>query len=532
MGGLRAALHGPLAPAQIDGDLAAEPLLRGAFEAAATFHYVDAARAAEALAALLAGREGSAEPLLRYRYGVQLLAAAGLVLDPEETAGPAPRPAPEATPAAPGAGDTPYGSQLHVLTARDPRKEWEARGPRVLEGIAADRREAFATLFSRPRDCTGLRAPPLEEARDLVFAGKLAAALPRELAAAPSPGQVSLREWLPLYQTAVSLVEGTRTAWSYLPALLSQRGEGPGLRAAGTPLYRRVTALGLTHLAAIRELEKAYPVRSRPFAQIGLATSPGLLGDDRLREALIRLTEASVQDKLAAAKDAGALLLGVVTGAAAGLSYPPALQEAHFLAIAGAAAARLQGDFLQRTGWGVAALYALDAIYRRAASPGVSLEPAAAQIARALGAPDVEHPALASLATAAARYAALAADHRLDPAALAVDKLGPERRAAREGLRAALAGLGAPGEAPASVLDDVTTLADGLVATLSTALAAGAAKKPPPSLAPARARGPRRRSIRGCGARSPSWATCAGGSCCTRATRRGPASGRGGCGSW
>ncbi len=468
MGGLRPVLREVNARGAIEGDLAAEDLLRAALQAAGSFHYVEAARAAASLSALVEGRAGSLGPRLRHRHALQLLAAAGLVLDADESAAPAARAA--EPPASPAAYDTPYGSYLRVVTARDPRKEWEARGPRVLEGIAEDRREAFASLFSRPRGCEERRVPKLSAARDLVFTSQLAGAA----------GQLPLREWLSLYQAAVGLVEGTHTAWSFLPSLLAQRGASPGLGAAGTPGYARVTELGLAHLAAIRELDLAYPVRSRASAQMSLAVSPGLLGDDALREALVQLTEASVQGKLAAAKDAAALLLGIVTGAAAGLSYPPALQEAHFRALARAAEARLEGDFLQKTGWGVAALYALDGIHRLAARSGQSLAFSSRQIARALGAPDVAPPALASLATAAARYVALAGDRRLDPSVLALDKPTPERRAARDGLRAALAGLGAPGEAPNDVLDDVTALTDGLVASLGAALAAGAAKKAPP----------------------------------------------------
>src|SRR6185437_16206281 len=129
---------------------------------------------------------------------------------------------------------------------------------------------------------------------------------------------------------------------------------------------KRVTDLGLAHLAATKALLDAYPSRYRAFTQIGLATSHGLLEDDRLREALLRLVEGSVQARIAAAKDAEGLLGALFTGVIAGVSYPPALQEAHFLALAGAATARLKGDFLERTGWSVALLYTLDAAYRLA----------------------------------------------------------------------------------------------------------------------------------------------------------------------
>ncbi len=485
MGGLRPALRGGAATASLEPDLAAEEALRAAFEAAAGFHYVEAARAAEKLSALLEKRDPYAEPVLRWEYALQLLGSAGLVLDADETAASAtpstpsatPPPAPEPPPLGPD--ETPYASYLRVMTAKEMRKEWDARGARVLPAIRADRREAFASMFAHGREsCETRRAPPMEGTRDLVFANKLSGALPRDPTAALAAGQLPLREWLERYRTMVDLVDQTRSAWSYLPSLLVQRGEAPGLSAAATPVYRRVTELGLAHLAATKALEEAYPVRYRSFTQLGMALSPGLMADDKLRAALSKLAEASVQDKLAAAKDAEGLLLGLVTGAAAGLSYPPALQGAHFLAMSGAVTARLKGDFLQKTGWGVALLYAIDAVYRVAADQGPNFAFSSAQVARALGAPSVEHPALASLATAAARYAALAADHKLEGTAR--DKFPPERSAAMQELRAALAGLGAPGEAPGNVLDDVTTLTDGLVATLSTAIAAGTAKKPPP----------------------------------------------------
>ncbi len=480
VGGLRPSLRVG-APAHLVADLGVEEALRAAFTAAGAFQYVDAARATEKLSTLLDAGATSPEMALRGRYALQLLGQAGLVLD-----------APEATPAgdalalpaeagaapAPGAASTPYAAYLRVVTAKDPRKEWEARSREVLPGVPEARREDFAALFARPRDCDARRAPPMESARDSIFASRLSGALPRDLAAPPAAGQLSLEEWLARYQAMVGFVEATHTGWYNVQSLLYQRGEARGLSASGSPLYKRVTELGLAHLAAMKALLDAYPARYRVAAQIGLATSPGLYADDKLREALIRIVEGTVQARIAAAKDAEGLLGALFTGAIAGVSYPPALQEPHSVALAGAATARLKGDFLEKTGWGVALLYALDAVYRLATGEAPNMAFSSSQIARALAAPTVEHPALASLATAAARYAALAVDHKLDPT-LAPGRFPEERRAAWDGLRAALAGLGAPGEAPAGVLDDVTTLTDGLVATLSSALASSAHRPPP-----------------------------------------------------
>ena len=476
LAGLHPAVRDDASVAHLEADVALARAVRAAFDAASAFRYLDAASEAEKLSALLDPRDPRAPSVLRARYALQLLNAAGLVLDAEGTpVAPSATPAPDPPP--PAAGDTPYSAYLRVLTARDQRKEWEARAAFVLPAVAADRREALAALFARARDCDALRAPPMEARSDLVFAGRLAGALARD-AVAPGPGQLPLPAWLARYEAMLRLVERSGSAWSYLPSLLYQRGEATGLSPAGTATYRRVTELGLAHLAATKALEEAYPVRYRAFTQLGLATSPGLLGDDKLRQALVKLTEASVQGKLTAAKDADAVLSSVAAGALGGLSYPPALQEPHFVALLGAVTAKLQGDLRDKTGWGLAALYAADGIYRLAANQGPNPRASAKQIARALGAPDVEHPALASLATAASRYAALAAAHALDATVSRPDQFTPERRTARDGLRAAIAGLGLPGEAPGKVLDDITELADGLVATVSTALAGA---KPAPA---------------------------------------------------
>jgi hypothetical protein len=487
MAGLNPVLRDADAVAHADADLAAEDALHDALEAASAFRYLEAAKAAERLAAFVdreAGERGEREPVLRFRFALQTLGAAGLVLDPDEAASGAATSPPPAVQAAPAASDaTPYGAYLRVALARDPQKAWVTHGPRVLEGIRDDRREALTALYAGARECGARSAPPMDGVRDLVFANKLSGALQRDATGPVAPGQLPLRAWLERYDALVGLVDRTRSAWSYLPSLLHQRGDVAGYAAAGTTAYRRVTDLGVAHLAATKTLEEAYPVRYRAFTQVSLATSVGALTDETLRRPLVKLVEASVQDRIAAAPDAEGLLGGLAAGAAAGISYPPALQEPHFTALAGALAARLHGDLQQRNGWGVALLYGIDAAYRVITDRGAAPAWSADQIARALAAPSVEHPALASLVAALARYGALALDHKLDPARIKPDELGHERRAARAELRAALAGLGAKGEAPENVLDDVTTLADGLIATLATALTAGAKPKPDAKLA-------------------------------------------------
>ena len=510
LGGLSPVVRDDAALAHLGDDLALAAAVDEAFEAAGAYRYIDAARAADRLEALLAPRDPLAETSLRARYARQLLGNAGLLLDAEDpgddklaasTIPDAPAPAP---------ADTPYGDQLRVHLAKSARVEWDRRGSKILAAIAEDRRDDVAALWAAPKECNAARRPPpMERLRDLVFAHRLSGALIRDeatLKRGAAGGFLALPAWLARYGALVDLAEQAHVGWSYAPSILLQRGDAFGLDPAGSDTYRRVTAMGKAHLDATRALEQSAPTRYRALSQVAFAVSPGVLFDDRLREPLIRLTEATVKDKLAAAKDAPAVFAGVLTGALAGLSYPPAVQEAHFLALQSAFAAKLQGDLHRATGWSVAGLYALDAAYRIVADQRPKLDASSAEIARALGDPSLPYPALGALATAGAQYAALAATHRLDPDLHPVARFPPERRAARDTLRAALAGLGAPGEAPNNVLDDVTDLADGLVATLSTLIGEKSAE--PTTTKP----GKSKRGV------SPGSSASAGATCASKAT--------------
>lgn len=456
-------------PARLDADAALAALLREAIEAAGALDYVAAARAADALASQLS----TAPPgpaAARARFALQLLAGAGIQLEPAAPA----KPAPESPPAA---HETPYAAYLAVAAAQDPPRAWPAREAAVLAAIPADRREAVRSLFTRPTTCGAGSAPPLEDTADLLFAPRLAPALARD--AAPRSEQLAFPAWMARYEALVRLVTRSRAAWWYLPSLLAERGEGAGMATAGTSAYRQVTELGRAHLVASRRLLGAHPARTRASGLSALGRAPGLLADPPLQRALTELTEAAVKERLAAAREPEAVLSAVATGALSGLSYPPALQEAHLRALQGAVTAKLRGDFSLQTGWGVAALYAADGAYRLLAEARPNLDFSAGQVVRALSADGVSHPALAALARAAARYAALGAGQKLDPTVTREERLPAERKAAREALRKAIAGLGAPGEAPEKVLDDLTALADGLTATLSVALSGKKAAKAP-----------------------------------------------------
>ncbi|AUX42755.1 uncharacterized protein SOCE26_041880 [Sorangium cellulosum] len=510
MAGAAPIAAGDASLARIADDIAIAALVRRAFSDAGRFRYVEAARAADALAAALKGRAAEDEPALRGHYALQLLGTAGIALDDgEDGAAPATPAAPPAEPP-PAPHDTPYGDLLRVRTARDGRAAWRARGAAVLRAVPADRRAALDDLLGKPPGCGQGAAPPMEGARDLVFAAALAGALaPRAGAAAPSAprGRLPLEAWLPRYEALVRAVDQTSTTWAHAPSLLYERaqrggapegGAGPAAGPPGSAVYRRVTELGLAHLAALRALAEAEPRRYRALAQIPLAYSPGVLADPRLRDAVVDLTQVAVQRRMAEARDAEAVLGAALTGVFAGMAYPPEVQPAHFLALQGALTAKLRGELTAQSGWGVAGLYAADALYRVLSDQAPDLAFSSAQIGRALApAPELPYPDLAALAAALSRYAALGVAGALDPRATDAARFPPERREARDALRRAVAGLAAAGGGPAAedapppgIVEDVATLADGVLAVLFSERARKRDPEPAKDTCPAAGRGP------------------------------------------
>lgn len=459
--------------------------VRRAFDAAGAFRYVEAAKEAASLGSLIERDEPFEEPVLRARYARMVLTGAGLVLEaPQSLFGsdPADAKAAKIPPAPdPAAADTPYGDVLRVRLADDVAAEWNRRGSKVLPAIAEDRRAVATSTFVPPSTCNAVTAPPAyDRAGDVAFAGLLPGALAgariEAIAGAQPDSGLPLTTWYPRYEALVDLVDRTHLAWLEMGLLVRQRGEIAGISPKGTATYKRVTELGLKHIAALHELADAEPERYPGRAELGLAYSGGLLADDRLRDALIDLTQATTKGKLARAASpeaiAGSLLIAVFTG----MTYPPAIQSAHYLALQSAFAAKVKGDLSRTTGWGAAGLFALDAVFRLIADQGPNLAFSSDQIARALADPAIAVPNVAAVVAAAARYAALAKDKPL--AALAKPaQFTPERGAAREALRKAIVDMGAPGEAPVELADDVTTLADGLIATASLVFHR---KAPPP----------------------------------------------------
>ncbi|WP_437718402.1 hypothetical protein WMF45_19440 [Sorangium sp. So ce448] len=506
MAGLAPIARGDAPLSRVADDIALAALVRRAFGAAGRFRYVEAAAAADALAAAVKGRDPNDEPVLRGRYALQLLATAGVALEEAEDDATGTPSAPRLDPP-PAPGDTPYGDLLRVRTARDGRAAWRARGAAVLRAVPADRRAALDDLLGKAPGCGRDVAPLMEGPRDLVFAAALAGALaPGDPAAAPAstaaaPGRrLPLDAWLPRYEALVRAVDQTSTTWALAPSLLHERGPAPAAGQAGSAVHRRATELGLAHLAALRALAEAEPRRYRALALIPLAYSPGVLADVPLRDAIVDLTQIAVQRRMAEAHDPEAVLGAALAGVFAGMAYPPEVQPPHFLALQGALTAKLRGELTEQAGWGVAGLYAADALYRLASGQAPDLAFSSAQIERALApAPALPYPGLAALAASLSRYAALGAASALDPQATDAARLPPERRQARDALRRAVAGLaagdadagaGAAGAAeapPPELVEDVTALADGVLAVLLTERS----RKPPPAgAACAAGRGP------------------------------------------
>ncbi|MCK6593340.1 MAG: hypothetical protein L6Q76_37765, partial [Polyangiaceae bacterium] len=443
MGGVRPILNAgrEVSKERLKSDIAIAASVQKAIGAAAEFRYVDAAKEADQLAALLAAEPADAsqrETVVRGRYAYQLLAAAGIALETDEP--------PASDPPPPSAADSAYGDLLRVRTANDPAAAWALREKSILAAVSSDRREFFAHLFRKAEGCAGTPPPPVDGARDLIFASKLATSLARSAPGARSATGdsnaantntttnhlLALPDWYGKYKKIVGAVEATRSFWSYAPSILYERGEAFGLSPAATSTHTLVTELGAKHLAASLDLERAFPLRYRALAFLPLVYSPGVLNDPRLREAVVALTQATVQDKIARATDAKGVFDGALAGLFAGMSYPPAVQAAHFLALQGAVTAKLKGDLMKRTGWGVAGLYAADATYRIASdqdknSNTKNIAFAAEQIQRALTAdPNISMPALAALATSLAQYLALGFQGKLN----LEGRASPERRAA------------------------------------------------------------------------------------------------------
>lgn len=498
LAGVPAVVRDPGALGRLAADARIAELVETALRHAGAFQYIETAAAAEQLQAALDGEADSRrEPVLRGRYALQLLRSAALLLDNPEQESAKTAPAAALDPVLPQ--DTPYGDLLRVRLAKSPSEEWTRRQANILRAVAPDRRDDLRELFSdRPRCQITRRPPPIAGVRDLVFAASLSAALAPagKDAERLAPGTLPLPAWRQQYAALARLVAASGTAWSYLPALLSERGAAAGQPATEGPEYARVTALGLRHLQASLRLQQAAPLRYPLGAEWGLLTSRGVSGDPALRQALLTLVEETVRGKLSAAATPAALLGAVWTAVLVGISLPPGVRDAHFRGLF-TRLGGLLGEPLQRqTGWTVALLYAINEAYRQLTRESMAIEATSEQVVRALDGADIPHPELARLLQATIRYLVLALRN---PDLLALADSGTPSRfpalrsAAYDSLRAALLELRPAAEAPPppALIDEVATLIDALWAVSSASARAPSARRPcAPDTAAARIRPP------------------------------------------
>lgn len=480
LAGLAPAIAGGQDGRWVVDDLAIARELARALSHARAFDYVSAAGPIDALRRLVAARDRNDEAVLRARYALQLLGSSGVALEIEDDGDEDDAPSTDATgPVSPRAGDTAYGDLLRVMTTRESVETWRLRKASILAALPASRRDAMSDYMDPPPGCGPPRVLPFEGPRDLIFTSRVVGALadPAEPATDPTR-QLALPEWFEAYRRVVAAVDQTGTTWGFAPSLLHQRGEQRGLSPETTDVYRRVTELAKRHVDALQALERANPGRFASFSLLGLTSARGALSDARLQAAVIQLVESAVRDQMAHATDASGAAEALLTGVLSGMSYPPAIQGAHYLALQSAFTAKLRGDLAAARGWGAAGLYAADALYRLVAEQAPNLPASARDISRALSDPSIELPALAALATAGTRYAVLGAEGNLSAEVLDTARGGaggvrPDRVAARDAIKEALENLGAPGEATPALVEEIADLADGFIASAVVAAIEG-----------------------------------------------------------
>ena len=470
----------------LDLDLEIAQAVRRAAEHAASFRYVDAAGEAERLSNLLERRSAAserkpshpseeAEPVLRGRYLLTLLESAGIALEPP--AGTWISPYPNARSSGPPGPDTlrdgtPYGHLLRVRAAEDDGATWKVVGDAILAAVPEGKREGIRALFGPQEACVAVPPPSFHGPDDLAFAYTMSRALTPSLSLDTTRNNLlPLAAWLPRYDAFVRTVDEARTTWTHAFALTQQRGELSGISLAQTPTYRRASTLVSAHLAALSQLHQAHPDRMRSMSVVTLAYAPGLVSDATLRDALVDLLRRTIEDRLARAKDASEVFEAAFTGALAATAYPAAIQSAFYTGLVGAFRKKLDGDLARQSGWGVAGLFTADVLVRMLLGERPDLDAAAARIGQALADPSVARRPLARLAASVARYLALGSAGKLDPDAADPARFPADRKAARDALWEAIAGLGDGAEPmPAGLLDDVVTLGDQTITALARIL--------------------------------------------------------------
>jgi hypothetical protein len=442
--------------ARLGDDLALAAALTRAFSAAKRFDYAASASQAERLRALFARGRGSRESLLRARFALMLLDAAGIALRALD--GPPPRDPPLSLSSA-------YAQHFAVQLSPDRAAAWRKRRTSIVPALAPERAKLLDRLYENP-SCPPIVLPPMGASADLFFAG----ALPLALARGKGDG-AALAAWLPRYEALVALVDSNGSMWSHAQSVLGERGEVGGLSAGGTKSYARASELGLKHLEALERLAEAHPARFEPLPALALALEPAVLRDRRLGPAAERLLGRAVALKVEAAKEPGEVYDAAFAAIALKSSQPRGLGATDLAALHQALGRKLDGPFGERRGWGLAGLHFGDGLLGWLSGNDRMQRSAPRAIAALEPGPEVSRPALARLAQAAIRYAVLAESQALDPSVSNPKLLSPARRAAREALGRAIAELETGGptsprerELAAQLVD----LGDGLIAAALT----------------------------------------------------------------
>lgn len=430
---------------------------------AAKFDYVAAAAAADRLREHLSGLPTENEGGMRARFALWLLDSAGIALEAET-------PLARATP--PDALTTPYAELLAVQLARpDHAAAWAARSRRIISGLSAERVRALTQLYAPDDACPAPFAPPIEHTSDVAFAGLFALSLDETAGPgeAPAEGKLGMEAWLERYDALVRHVEASGSAWAALSSLLRQRGELFGLTAEGTAAYKRVTDMALAHVAGLQKLAAAAPTRFPTLGVVTLVYQPGVLSDARLRPAVAKLVQQSVELKIARATTPGALFNAALAAFAAGMSFPTKLQNAQFEGLSRSLEHKLASSFGAAPGWDMAALHLANGALGHLFGNPDALATGADRIVISLS-KGVAQPSLARLVTAAASYAKLPAA-ALDATVQNPAMFTASRKRARAALGKALGGLAdaGPRSAPDKQLhQELADLTDTLVAAVAS----------------------------------------------------------------
>ena len=154
--------------------------------------------------------------------------------------------------------------KMRVKTAKDQRAAWQAVGERILARTPEGKRAALRSLYGPEEACLESGPVTFQSPDDLAFAYTLGHTLSPSLgASARTRNQSQLAEWIPRYEALVRAVDDARTTWSHAFAITQQRGEIAGISLSSTQTHRRTTTLVSAHLAALSQLQQAYPERLR-----------------------------------------------------------------------------------------------------------------------------------------------------------------------------------------------------------------------------------------------------------------------------